>query len=103
MVNRDLEIPRGSDYVFKFECLGENNAAYVFAEEDLLKIELCDIEGKYAPAAIDIATEDASNPFSATIPYILLDTFDSNPIKYTLTLIKAELTLVLLSGYINLI
>lgn len=105
MVNRDLEIPRGSDYIMKFEFLGENNLPYAFDEEnDLLRLEFDDVEGNYTAYPITIDLENFTNPVSVKLPRVLLDTFDNNPIKYKLVLVKdTDLTLILLCGYINLI
>lgn len=102
-MNMDLEIPRGSDYILKFEFLGDNNGAYEFSDDDLVRLEFSNIAGNITASPIDIDVED--NPASVVLPRVLLDTFESNPIKYKLILIKDinDLHLTLLTGYISLI
>ncbi len=104
MANRDIDIPRGTDYILKFEFLGANNQAYVFDSDDLMRLEMTDIEGAQDAYPITINLENYTNPVSVIIPRVLTDTFESNPIKYKLLLIKdPDLHLCLLSGYINLV
>lgn len=100
-MNRDINVEKGSDYIFRFEFLGANNTAYAFdADDDWLQMELEDMAGNCPAAPIVIPLEDIENPVAVKIPWVLLDTFASNPIKYRLVLSKPDLQLVLLSGYI---
>lgn len=101
-MNRDVQVEKGSDYLFRFEFLGENNAAYAFdSDDDWLQLELEDVAGNCPAAPIIVPLEDIENPVTIKIPWSLLDTFKSNPIKYKLVLSKSDLQLVLLSGYIQ--
>lgn len=103
MINRDLEIAKGSDYVLKFEFLGENNLPYVFDEElDSLMINFSDIEKKIEDS-IDIDLVDIENPVSVKIAADVLESFTSNPIRYELILQKEDIDLVLLTGRITVI
>lgn len=100
-MNRDLEIQKDSDYILRFECVGENNQPYVFDSDiDFLQLEFEDIEGKRAASPIEIDLTDVEYPIEVTIPYLLVHSFNSNIIKYKLILLNPTLQLVLLSGYI---
>ncbi len=100
-MNRDYSIEKQSDCILRFEFLGANNADYVFdAADDWLQIELEDIAGNCPAAPIIISLEGITNPVTVNIPWTVISTFKSNPIKYKLFFSTPTFQIVLLSGYI---
>lgn len=111
MTNRDLEIPRDSDYILNFEFLGANNTQFVFAAHDTLQMEFNNIKGDACECSCSadlfdsIDLTDYTNPVRITLTKELLEEFENNPIKYKLVLLREDtgIRLTLLTGYINLI
>lgn len=88
-MNRDIQIPKDSDYVLKLELLGENNVQYEFAEESTLTLILNNIKND-KKTEIDIDISEFENPKSIIISRAILADYPADPIKYKLVMTKPE-------------
>lgn len=98
-MNKDIEMLNGSDYVLRFEFLGEDNLDFEFVDTDNLTIQFSDVSEKFGNTD-NINLFEFQNPLEYTIKNDDLSIFTSDPVKYNLILYRSNVTLSLLSGNI---